>query len=86
VATYQILYWHEVPSQIRVEDDQDQVNVALCSKFQERIDQLAVQRDLQGADDYLAGWNWSEEAERAGSAQQVAQQLQAELEATSAAW
>ena len=86
MATYQILYWHEVPSQIRVEDDQDQVNVALCSKFQERIDQLAVQRDLQGADDYLAGWNWSEEAERAGSAQQVAQQLQAELEATSAAW
>ncbi len=85
MATYQILYWHEVPSQIKAEDNQDEVNVALSPKFQERIDELAEARGLNGADDYLAGWSWSEPTEREGSAQQVADQLQAELEAA-AAW
>jgi Virulence factor len=85
MATYQILYWHEVPSQIKVEDGEDEVKLELSSKFQERIDQLATQRGLHGTDDYLAGWNWGDELERDGSAQEVAQQLQAELEAA-AAW
>src|SRR5262245_28111142 len=75
VATYQILYWHEVPSQIKVEDGEDDVNLALSARFQERIDQLAAQRGLQGTDDYLAGWNWSDEQQRDGTAQHVAQQL-----------
>jgi hypothetical protein len=85
VATYRILFWHEVPSQLKVEDDQDEVNVALPPKFQERIDQLAAERGLAGTDDYLAGWNWGDELERDGSAQEVAEQVQAELEAA-AAW
>jgi hypothetical protein len=85
VATYQILYWHEIPSQIKVDDGQDEVNLALSAKFQERIDQVAAQRGLSGTDDYLAGWNWGDEQERVGSAQDIAQQLQAELEAA-AAW
>ena len=85
MATYRILYWHEIPSQIKVDDGQDEVSVPLPAKFQERIDWLAAQRGLQGTDDYLAGWNWSDEQERDGSAQDVAQQLQAELEAA-AAW
>ena len=80
MATFQILYWHEVPSQIKVDDGQDEVNLALSARFQERIDQLAAQRGLQGTDEYLAGWNWSDERNRDGTAQQVAQQLQVELE------
>ena len=80
MATYKILYWQEVPSQIRAEDDIDEVNLSLSSKFIERIDQLAVERGLTGTDDYLAQWNWSEEEEREGSAQEVAESVRAELE------
>jgi hypothetical protein len=36
---------------------------------------------LQAADDYLAQWKWSDEQERDGSAQDVADALKAELEA-----
>jgi hypothetical protein len=85
LATYQILYWHEVPSQIKVDDGEDEVKIELPSRFQERIDQLAAQRGLQGTDDYLAGWKWGDELERDGSAKHVAEQLQVELEAA-AAW
>jgi hypothetical protein len=47
----------------------------------ERIDQLAVQRGLQSADDYLAQWRWSEAQERDGSAEDVAHAVKRELEA-----
>jgi hypothetical protein len=81
MATYKILYWQEVPSQIKAEDELDEVTLLLAPRFLERIDQLAGQRGLQGSDDYLAQWKWSEEEERAGSAEEVAAAVKAELEA-----
>lgn len=81
MATYKILYWQEVPTQIKAEDALDDVTVQLGGRWMERIDQLAGERGLQGADDYLAQWRWSEEEERPGSAQEVAAALKAELEA-----
>lgn len=81
MATYKILYWQEVPTQIKAEDALDDVTVQLDGRWMERIDRLAGERGLQGADDYLAQWRWSEEEERPGSAQEVADALKAELEA-----
>lgn len=80
MATYKILYWQEVPSQIRVEDESDEVTIPLPDKFQEEIDRLAAKRGLQGSDDYLAQWRWSEEATREGEAREVAEALKSELE------
>jgi hypothetical protein len=45
------------------------------------VDILAAKRGLQGSDDYLAQWKWSEEEEREGSAREVAEQVKVELEA-----
>jgi len=81
MATYKVLYWQEVPSQIRAEDEADEVNVELPPKFMVRIDALAAERGLSSADDYLAQWRWSDEAEREGSAQEVAEAVRKELEA-----
>jgi hypothetical protein len=57
------------------------VALELPAKFMERIDRLAMQQGLQGSDDYLAQWRWSEEEERAGPAREVAEAVRAELEA-----
>ena len=81
MATYKILYWQEVPSQIKAEDEAGDVSVPMPPKFLERIDHLALQRGLQGADDYLAQWRWSDEEDRACTAEQVADAVRAELEA-----
>jgi len=81
MATYKILYWQEVPSQVKVEDDQDEVNLPMPARFLEQVDRLAMRRGLQGADDFLAQWHWSDEEERDGSAREVAEALVAELEA-----
>jgi hypothetical protein len=81
VATYTVLYWQEIPSQIKAEDDLDDITLPLDSRFMERIDQLASQRGLQAIDDYLAQWRWSEPQEREGSAEEVAHAVKRELEA-----
>jgi Virulence factor len=81
VATYTILYWQEVPSQIKAEDDREDVTLPLEPRFLERIDRLAAQRGLQAADDYLAQWRWSEAQEREGTAEEVAHAVKRELEA-----
>jgi len=81
MTTYKILYWQEIPTQIKAEDDMDDVTVMLDDKFMKQVDILAAQRGLQSADDYLAQWKWSEEEEREGSAQEVAEAVKAELEA-----
>ena len=81
MATYRILYWQEIPSQIAASDDEDDVTVVMPDRFMERIDQLAAKRGLQGTDEYLAQWRWTEDEEREGSARQVAEVLRAELEA-----
>jgi hypothetical protein len=82
VATYRVLYWQEVPSQVQASDGFDEVTLPLPDRFMERIDQLAGFRGLHASDDYLAGWHWSDEAERDGTPQDVAQAVRADLEAT----
>jgi hypothetical protein len=82
MATYRVLYWQEIPSQIKAEDDDGgEASVLMPPKFAARIDDAAMERGLRDADDYLAQWRWSEEQERNGSAEDVADAVRAELEA-----
>ena len=80
MATYKILYWQEIPSQIKAEDELDDITVPMPDRFQERIDLMAARRGLQESDAYLAQWKWSEEEDREGSAEEVAEAVRAELE------
>ncbi len=83
VSTVKILYWQEIPSQVKVEDDEgNEATLELDKKFAERIDAVAQQRGFHDSDKYLAQWKWSDEQERAGSARQVAEAVKAELEAS----
>ena len=81
MTTYKVLYWQEIPTQIKAEDESDDVTLELDPKFMLQVDILAAKRGLQSADDYLAQWKWSDEEEREGSAQEVAEAVRVELEA-----
>jgi len=83
MATYKILYWQQIPSQVRAEDDQDDCTVPLPEPFMARIDQVAMRTGMAGTDGYLEQWRWSEEEERPGSAREVAEAVAAELAAQS---
>lgn len=79
MARYQILYWQDIPSQIRAEDDDDEIKILLAQRFQDRIDQAAAERGAESTDDYLAGWKWGEMEDRDGSAAEVAAAIEQEL-------
>jgi 5-methyltetrahydrofolate--homocysteine methyltransferase len=82
VTTYKVLYWQEIPSQIRAEDDAgNEVSLELPKKFAEHIDAVAAKRGFSDGDAYTAQWKWGDEQERPGSAHQVAQAVAKELEA-----
>lgn len=81
MARYKILFWQEIPSQVFAADDYDEVNVPLPQQFFDRIDAAALARGLSDSDDYLDQWNWGDEVDRDGSAEEVAHAVVAELEA-----
>ena len=80
-AKFQILYWQDIPSEIKAWDDFDEVKISLPTRFAERIDASAQKQGFIQADSYMAHLRWSDEVERAGTPRQVAEALKKELEA-----
>jgi hypothetical protein len=81
VATYKILYWKDIPTQIRAEDELDDVTAILDDRFMRLVDAQAMKDGVTETDAFLAAWHWSEEEEREGSASEVAATVKAEIEA-----
>ena len=79
-SKFQILYWQDVPSQVKAWDDFNEIKLELPQRFTVRIDALAQTKGLTSTDDFLAQWKWSDEQERDGGAQEVAEAVKDELE------
>ena len=80
MALFQILYWQDIPSQVKAWDDFDEVKLELSSKFVVMIDKSAKEQGLTSEDDYLAQWKWSDEEERPGTPEEVGNAVKKELE------
>jgi len=80
MAKYRILYWHDIPSQIRVEDEDGRISKQLPERFQLAIDDAAMRAKSIDEDSYMAGFQWSEEKDRPGTAEGVSAQLLEELD------
>jgi hypothetical protein len=82
MATYRVLYWNDIPSQVRARSDgRERASVALPERFQEAIDNAAMLAGLVGSDDYTGAFHWGEPTDREGSAHEVAAAVAAELDA-----
>lgn len=82
MAYYQILYWQNLPSQVKAWVDFDEVKIEMPPRFTVRIDQEAQAQGLVETDVYLQQWHWSEIMEREGAPQEVASAIRKELEAS----
>ena len=80
MAQCQILYWQDIPAQVRVFDGRRPLSQKMPDRFQEAIDQSAMEQGLEGTDDYLEQWSWTARQERPGSPQEVLEALLTELE------
>ena len=82
MARYRILAWRDIPTQLQVSDDTGaRVNRMLPRWFMQEISRITMREGLAATDDYLDEFEWSTEAERDGTAEEVADALVAELTA-----
>jgi len=81
LATYQIIAWKDVPAMVEARDAAETVTRPLSDRFQQLIDSVAMQLDIQDQDAYLELWDRGQSQERPGTAAEVADAVVAELEA-----
>ena len=79
MATYQILYWKDIPAQVRVDDGKRRISRQMPQRFQNRIDRIAMQEGIVGSEAYLAQWHWSKKQEMPGAPNAVLDTLIQEL-------
>ncbi len=80
-STYQIVYWRDIPAQVKLKAGRERASQPLSERFQEAIDAAAMRAGLIGTDDYLAEWRTVDAGERAGEPAAVVRAVADELEA-----
>jgi hypothetical protein len=80
MARYQVMYWKHIPSQVKSWDERGEVKRMLPDRFMAAIDAYAMRDGSTDMDSYLAAWRWSDEAERPGTAKEVADSLVEEFD------
>ncbi len=84
MARYRILAWREIPTQVQAADGTGAVARRPMPKwFMQEISRITMREGLAGTDDYLAEFAWSDEMERDGTADEVANAVMVE---TAARW
>ena len=70
-----ILYWKEIPVQVKSEDADNTVSLPLDHRFQEAADAVAMMDGSYGSDAYLDAWQWGDPTESDLNAETAAKQL-----------
>ncbi len=78
---YQVLYWRDIPAQIKIYANRRPSSHPLSPRFQVAIDGISMREGLTGSDEYLELWQWSEKKDFDGDAETAATALVAQLEA-----
>jgi hypothetical protein len=80
-VTYQIVYWRDIPAQVRARSGQERISFPLSQRFQEAIDVAAMRAESTSTDDYLNEWRTGETQTGEGDPKELAGAIAAELEA-----
>lgn len=79
MAKYQIMYWNDIPSQIKAVDDGGEAKLQLPEYFTQAIDAEAMSTNASNTDAYLDAWKWGAEQTLPGTAPEVARKLYDEI-------
>jgi len=77
----QVLYWYDIPAQVRARAGRERASHPLPARFQDAIDNAAMAAGVTGDDAYTDGFHWEEAGERDGAAEEAAAAVAAELNA-----
>lgn len=82
MAKVTVLCWQEIPSLVEVKGPEGAHKIQLSGRFLELIDAVAMRRKLSGTDDYLMQWRKEKRPDRDGRAEDIANAVAAEIEAS----
>jgi hypothetical protein len=80
VATVQVLYWHDIPVQVKASEGRRRHSAPLSDRFQEAVDAAAMAAGLVGSDAYSDQFRWGEPQEQEGDPAALATAMAAALE------
>ena len=80
MTSVQIVYWRDIPAQVKARTGRIRASQPLSNRFQEAIDDAAMRAGLSQSDAYLAEWRTSEAEEREGEPTIVAASVAEEIE------
>ena len=81
MAFYQVLYWKDIPAQVRVlVEGRRPQSRTMPDEFQREIDARAMREGLAGSDEYLQHWRWSEKRQRELPSEELLDTIVGELE------
>ncbi len=80
-AQYQIIYWRDIPAQVKVKAGRKRAGRPLSDRFPAAIDEAAMRTGITESDAYLAEWRNDGWQEREGEPEALAEAIVAELEA-----
>ena len=83
MASYRILAWRDIPTQVRVTDETGaRADRKLPPWYMQEISRVTMREGLAGSDDYLSEFAWTDPVERDGTADEVADAVVAEIAAS----
>ena len=80
-TSYQIIYWRDIPAQVKVKTAHRPLSRQLPERFERAIDRAAMHAGKINSDDYLAEWRKSDWQERQDEPEAALEALVAEIEA-----
>ena len=72
MARVRVMYWKEIPVQVKAEDESGEVSRPLDDRFQQAVDAVSMFDGSSGSDEYLMGFEWGAYSEVEGSADEAA--------------
>lgn len=82
MSEYQITYWRDIPTMVTARAGRrNTAKAQLAGRFLVAVDEAAMRLGMTGSDDYMEQWRKGDWATRAGSPEEVAQAVAAEIEA-----
>lgn len=81
MAKYQIIYWRDMPAQVKLRVGRKRVGRPLSPRFMVSIDSAAMQAGKTDTDSYLEEWRSSDWQTVEGNPEEIADGLVTEIEA-----
>ncbi len=75
MAKVKVMYWKEIPVQIKAEDEWGEVSIMLDDRFQQGVDSVSMLDGGTSSEDYMMGWQWGPPVNVLGDARDSAQEM-----------